>query len=220
MGIYRIADAAKFSGISAARIRRWLRGYDYKARERKYHSGPVWVGQHSKVAGTTLVGFLDLNEIRFVNAFIRRGVSWKTMRAAHAQAASEMRTQHPFCTNKFVTDGRQILQRVAQEEHDEALVELTTKQGVFAAIIEPFLKDLEFADEDSLVRWWPLGRDRNVVLDPERNLGQPTAAPSGVPTNTLACSAKTNGISAVIHWFEVTDREVDDAIEFEKRHAA
>jgi hypothetical protein len=44
---------------------------------------------------------------------------------------------------------------------------------------------------------------------------------SGVPTRVLARSVKTNGsVQIVSHWFEVSEGEIRDAVEFETRLAA
>ena len=93
---------------------------------------------------------------------------------------------HPFCTNRFVTDGREIFVELHRETGEPSLVEIVNRQAVFAQIIRPFLKGLEFADGTGLVRWWPLGEQRSVVLDPTRNFGRPIVARHGVPTEVLA----------------------------------
>lgn len=55
----------------------------------------------------------------------------------------------------------------------------------------------------------------------EIRYGQPSAAESGVPTRVLARSAKTNGsLEAVSRWFEVSMREVQDAVDFETQLVA
>ena len=102
---------------------------------------------------------------------------------------------------------------------DDELINLVTDQREFSRIVQTFLKELEFSGND--VIWWPLGKRRQIVVDPRRNFGQPSAARSSVPTSVLARSVKTNGsVDAVIHWFEVSAGEVRDAVEFEMRLAA
>lgn len=219
-GIYTISDAARLTKVSPSRIRRWLRGYDFRTRKgARAHSDPVWSGQLDPLEGKIAVGFADLMEIRYVAAFLKAGVNWKTMRSAHAAAKEKLQTDHPFCTHKFKTDGRSILLEEARSANDVHLLDITNDQREFQRIVAPFFKDLEF--DDGTTRWWPLGRTRSVVLDPARNLGQPSAATSGVPTRVLARSVKTNGsVESVSHWFEVSAEEVRDAVEFEVRLAA
>ncbi len=218
-GIYTVPEASRLSRVSSARIRRWLKGYDFKSKQERHHSNPVWTGQFGALEDKLAVGFLDLMEIRFVRAFLERGVSWKTMRDAHLAANLKLGTDHPFCAHRFATDGRAILLQQAQESGDVSLVNITDDQREFERIVAPFLKELEFAD--GVTRWWPLGREREVVVDPIRNLGQPTVNRSGVPTRVLARSVKANGsIESVVRWFEVAPEEVRDAVEFERTLAA
>ena len=216
-GIYTVPEAARLSRVSAARIRRWLKGYDFKATRERHHADPVWSGQLDALEGRIAVGFCDLIEIRFVAAFIERGVSWKTMRRAHAAAQQRLGTMHPFCTNRFVTDGREILLEQGETDDDRVLIDLTNNQQEFDRIVHPFLQELEFADDLTLVRWWPMGRQRNVVLDPVRNFGQPSTSTAGVPTRVLARTVKANGgsLETVARWYEVSADEVRDALEFE-----
>ena len=220
-GIYTVPEAARLSEVSPGRVRRWLKGYDFRVKDHRHHSRPVWQGQHATLHGKQAVGFRDLMEIRFVSAFLRAGVSWKTMRAAHEAARRELLDDHPFCSNRFVTDGKHILMTAAQTEGDEILVDLLNHQAEFQKIVQPFLKELEFTDDAQLLRWWPMGRDRSVVVDPARNLGQPTSARGGVPTRVLARSVKANkSPEEVARWYEVEPAEVHDAMEFETHLAA
>lgn len=167
------------------------------------------------VEGQIAVGFRDLMEIRFVDAFIAAGVSWKTMRRAHHAAKVKLGNDHPFCTHKFTTDGREILLEQAQASGDKHFIDITNDQREFERIVTPFLRELDF--DHGVTRWWPLGKEREVVVDPERNLGQPTVTRSGVPTRVIANSVKANAgsIESVARWFEVAPEEVRDAVEFE-----
>ena len=98
---------------------------------------------------------------------------------------------------------------------DQALIDLATDQREFSRIVETFLKELEFSGSD--IVWWPLGRKRQIVVDPKRNFGQPTVARSGVPSQVLARSAKANASPELVaKWHEVQPEEVCDAIEFEE----
>ena len=215
-GIYTIPEAARLTKVPSARIRRWMKGYNFRAaKNKRRHSEPVWTGQLPLVGGQIAVGFQDLMEIRFVDAFIREGVSWKTMRHAHEAARRRLGTDHPFCTNRFETDGRHILLNEAETIADKRLIDIVTSQREFDAIVIPFLKELDL--EDGVVRWWPMGRERFVVVDPERQLGQPIVTSSGVPTRVLSNSVRANGgsIESVARWFEIAPGEVRDAVEFE-----
>lgn len=80
-------------------------------------------------------------EIRFVDAFLRRGATWKMMREAHVAAMAKLGTDHPFCAHRFATDGRELLLQTAPAEGDGTPVDITTDQREFARIVEPFPKE-------------------------------------------------------------------------------
>lgn len=114
-GIYTVRDAARLSGVSAGRIRRWLRGYRYHSRKKAYASPPLWHGQWEPIDNSLALGFMDLIEIRFVDAFLKAGVSWTTLRQARERAEEMFKVSHPFCTNRFVTDGQEIFAELHRE---------------------------------------------------------------------------------------------------------
>jgi uncharacterized protein (DUF433 family) len=220
-GIYAVRDAARLSGVSMGRIRRWLRGYHYRSRKKAYASPPLWQGQWKPIDRSLALGFLDLIEIKFVDAFLKAGVTCATLRQARERAKEMFKVSHPFSTNRFVTDGREIFVELHRETGQPSLIEIVRRQAVFAQIIKPFLKELEFVEGSGLVRWWPLGEKRSVVLDPKRNFGRPILARHGVPTEVLASAVRATGsFSEVARWYEVAEREIEDAVEFEQRLAA
>jgi uncharacterized protein (DUF433 family) len=217
-GLYTVPEASRLTRISTGKVRRWIKGYDFRTRGSIRHSDAVWQGEIEPINNKISLSFRDLLELRFVDAFIRAGVSWRTMRRAHARARDQLNTTHPFCSNRIFTDGRSILLRQAEEDSDEALVNLATDQKEFSRIVETFRKELEFSGSD--VIWWPLGKQRQIVLDPKRNFGQPTLTKSGVPAATLARSAKANSSQEIVaRWYEVHPDEVRDAVEFEEAFA-
>jgi uncharacterized protein (DUF433 family) len=214
-GLYTVPEAARLTRVSVGKIRRWLKGYDFKSGQSVRHSNAVWQGEIPPLENKLALSFRDLLELRFVDAFIRAGVSWRTMRRAHAMAQRELRTTHPFCSNRIATDGKNILMRQAEEDSDAALINLVTDQHEFSRIVEAFLKELEFSGDEII--WWPLGKQRQIIIDPKRNFGQPTAARSGVPSQVLARSVKANASEKLVaKWYEVQREEICDAVEFEE----
>jgi len=213
-GLYTVSEAARLTRIPAGKIRRWIRGYTFRKGESVRHSDAVWQTGIKPLDDKAALSFRDLLELRLVDAFIKAGVSWVTMRRAHTKAQEELKTTHPFCSKRIATDGKNILLKQAEEDSDEALINLVTDQREFSRIVQDFLKELEFSGDD--IVWWPLGKNRQIVVDPRRNFGQPTVAKSGVPATTLARSVKANSsIDIVARWYEAQRDEVRDAVEFE-----
>ena len=213
LGVYSVPEAARLTGVSASRIRRWLQG--------SHTSPPLWRRQIAS-EDSLILSFRDLLEVRFIDAFRRHGVSWKSIRVAAECAAEIVHDSYPFSTRRFKTDGRSIFAEILQETGDESLLDLVKSQYEFKSIVEPFLfEGLEFSALGiEPVRWWPLGMNRRVVIDPERSFGQPVVEPESVPTAVLARAFKAEGsIQAVARWYRVDPKSVEDAVEFEGQHA-
>ena len=216
VGIYTVPEAHKLTGVSRERIRRWLRGYRSNLRKKNY--SPLWVSQLPVIDNKVALGFLDLIEVKFVGAFLDKGVSWPMIHKVREKAGKLFpELTHPFCTKQFVTDGRQVFIDVLKETGENCLLDIAGDQHVFSEITKPFLKQLEFRDGTILERWWPLGIDHHVVLDPRKNFGQPTMADEGVATQVLAQSFRANGsYEEVARWFEISPQAVREAVGYEQ----
>ncbi|MBI2928715.1 MAG: hypothetical protein HYY24_23885 [Verrucomicrobia bacterium] len=220
-GIYTIPEASRLTRVSPWRIRRWLKGYEFESKSGRHRSPAVWRGQLDPIDHKMALGFHDLLEIRCVDAFLNAGVGWKTLRQAHKQARKISRHPHPFCSNRFATDGKDIFLELREDDGKATVWDAAKLQGVFDRVIEPFLKNLEFGQGEVPTRWWPRGKDHCVALDPRRNFGQPSIFERGIPTRILNNSVRANGsLELVALWFETDVRAVQEAVEFEQQLAA
>lgn len=220
-GIYTVPDAARLTRVSTGRIRRWLRGYKFRTRKREHHSRALWHGQLEPIDRNLALGFLDLIEIRFVDAFLKAGVRWAMLRTAHERGMELFKTNHPFCTQGFETDGRKIFVELHKETGEKSLLDIVSSQHVFKEIITPFLKELEFDASRSLRRWKPATTRGLIVLDPTRNFGRPIVSRHGIPTEILSRAAEVSeSLEEVSRWYEVPKAEIEDAVEFEQQLAA
>jgi len=219
IGIYSVPEAARLSGVSAQRIRRWLRGYQYSVRGERRTSSAVVVADYGIPGRALNLSFLDLLEVRFIDEFRKAGVGWKAIRIASQRAREILERDHPFSTKRFRTDGKTILLEIAREEDEDELLDLVKDQFAFRKVLWPYLyKGLDFGPEDIAERWWPMDRRRSVVVDPSRSFGQPIVNREGVPTAALAEGFRAeSSLERVASWFEVSIRSVRDAVDFEEQ---
>ncbi|HEY1260798.1 MAG TPA: DUF433 domain-containing protein [Stellaceae bacterium] len=219
IGLYTVPEAAGLTGIPPARLRRWLRGYTYATGGGRATAQPVWQRQLPEIDGTLGLGFLDLMEARFVDAFRRAGVPWRLIRLGAERARKICAADHPFSTRRFRTDGRTIFAEIIGGAGDPQLFDLVKSQFAFARIIGPSLyAGIELSAQDMPVRWWPLGRKIPIVVDPARSFGQPIVSTGGIPTAVLADAVAAEGsIAKVARLYQVSPRSVHAALRFEQR---
>lgn len=158
-----------------------------------------------------------------VAAFVQHGVDLRVIRATIEAATHYFGQDYPLTNRQFRTDGKRIfLQAIEAATGDEKIVDVVHRQFVFSDIISPSLyAGIEY-DDESAVRWFPLGRRRTIVLDPALQFGAPVIASAGIPTDTIhaAFLAEGRDRDMVARVFDITPRLVSEAVAFEQGLAA
>ena len=183
---------------------------------------PPIIGRDLESLESPILTFADLIEIRFLDAFRREGVSSKALRIASQRAKEYLGRHHPFSTQIFKSDGRTILAEITKETGDKVFLDIVNDQYVFENVIGSYLySGLDFNDLKEPARWWPMGRDRAVVIDPRRSFGAPIVTKGGIPTKILNSAVNAEkSIEFVANWYGVEVNEVKDAVQFESKQAA
>jgi len=66
-----------------------------------------------------------------------------------------------------------------------------------------------------------LGIDKQIVVDPKKNFGQPTISNEGIATQVLAETVRANGsVEEVARWYEISPQSVQQAVDYEQSLAA
>lgn len=218
IGIYSVPEASRLTKVSATAIRQWLWGHRYAAKGQVRTAPPLWHPELPEIEHSKVLGFRDLVELQFIRTFREYGVSLQTIRKALAHAVRELEASYPFSSLRFKSDGRNILAEVVEDPEDRRRIfDVITGQYLLEIVFDRLYEGLEYSKIEGLVRWWPLGKNRQVVVDPRRDFGQPITVREGVPTSILARACKMEGsVVAVAKWFEVDPAAVEDALELER----
>lgn len=218
--IYTVGEASKLLSLQRARIRRWLLGYEYDygppGQASRVRRPPVVIRErHSQPEAAS---FLDLMELLFVRAFLREGISLQKVRKALSEAAQLTGEDHPFARRRFFMLRSDIFIEL-RAKPDAILVQLLSggQLGLRELILECGRK-IDFDRETGFARrWWPLGKDRPVVLNPKVAYGAPSIANRGILTSTVydLYLGEEKRADRVADWLALTRGEVEAAVEFE-----
>lgn len=180
-GIFTIPDAAFILNLPKDIVRRWIKNYwectfleNGTSEELKYTWG---------ISRNKAFNFYTLVEIIAVFSLRKIGVSFNKIKIAHNQLINLLNTPYPFATSKLISDGGVIFW-----DYDESiLVDLDkTLQLSFKKIINPFCKKLDFSENTNLAqRFWPLGKEHSIVVDPHHCFGQPTLFGTNITTESI-----------------------------------
>ena len=165
--LYTISEAAQLAKTTSGTIKRWLFGADgYE---------PLFDGVGTETHDSTMVSFIQLVEIVVAKNFRQKGrVSLCVVRKAYENAKRELDVKYPFASLKLESlAGHIILQMLGAKAHEGLPAMdapgLTTIPGLTIEV----LKDFEYESELA-TRWWPLGKDCPIVIDPRFSAGVPT----------------------------------------------
>jgi uncharacterized protein (DUF433 family) len=226
-GIYSLPEAARLISVPAPKLHRWLYGYSFKVgkseKRRVSTSEPLWNPQLSgEDFDSDVIGFHDLLEARFVDAFVKHGVPLIVIRQCLENARQVLGVDYPMTAGEFKTDGKTIFaEAVADVKKSGAMLDLKNRQFVFRDIIRPSLyAGIEY-DGKKASRWYPQDGKKHIVLDPAREFGSPIVESTGTPTAVLYASFLAEGATGAAKTqtarvFDVSPKVVDAAIRFEE----
>jgi uncharacterized protein (DUF433 family) len=180
---YTFAEAARIIGREAGTLRRWALGHDRVYRDQPRHDPPLIRIDGSAAGEDTLpLSFLNLIELRFLASW-RRSITLPAIRDALDFAAKQLEADRPLLDLDFKLHGHDLFVRYGAE----LLSATRSGQVVWPDAVETLLASLDYDEkEQAAYRWWPLGRQRPVLLDTRLNGGRPTTADTGVRTISIA----------------------------------
>lgn len=213
-GIYSIPEAAAILNMPVSKVRRWVNKY----WELEFLQGAdvsyTWGKRREKA-----FHFLTLIEIIAVDSFREIGVSFSKIKLAHSKLSEILNTHYPFAHAELMTDGKRIFHKYL----DESLLEVDEKQQFsFTQLVAPYCQKIDFQDKTQLAeRFYPLGKDHEIVVDPHHSFGQPVI--KGTNTTVEVINSMLNAGESpefVASIYDVNLNAVEDVISFMKRNAA
>lgn len=223
-GIYTPAEAAVLLHERPETVRRWAYGYKRTRASGRTAHAPLIHTELPTLEGQDALTFVELIELLYIRAFERAGVSWKLIRDAANVAARMFSTRHPFALRQVYVDPHSVYGAVHEDDGSESLVQLVGHgQHAIPQLVKPFLEQIDFGANDVARRWWPMGRDGGVVVDPLFAFGAPVVEEVGIRcrtlANTVAAERPVHGDGAVeyVAWtYEISPRSVDTALRFQQ----
>lgn len=223
-GLYTPAEAASLLKAPVAEVKRWAFGYERRRNGARVHYQPLIHTELPEIEGHRALTFTELVELMYIKGFRRAGAPWKLVHEAAAVAARMFETEHPFAMRKFFADPNGIYALLQESGGGESLVSLRGHgQHALRDVVQPYLGQLEFDPMEVPTRWWPMGREGRVVVDPQVSFGAPIVAEIGVPTHVLADALEAEkgydperALERVSWVYKVPPRHVQTAVRFEE----
>lgn len=211
-GVYTLPDIAYILNLPTSKVRRWMREY----WQLRFSSSAE--SEFSRGSGRELVtNFLTLIEFYTFFQLRQEGVSAQKIVKAHQILAKTFRTKYPFAKSNLLTDGEQVL---FNGEAGNIIQADETLQINIKEAIEPFCKKVEFNEDDIVKRFYPMGKDHSIVIDPKRQFGQPVIGDTNILAETVYNLYRGGeSVGMITNLYALTVDQVNDAINYYRKVA-
>lgn len=216
-GMYSFPRASELTGIPSQSLRRWALGRTAAAGSAS--TRPLVSLDIPDIDDENALSFLNLVELKLVGEFRRLGLPLQYIRRVVEVLRDSYDFEHPLACRRLLTDGHAIFAEI-DERGEFACLEIAGRRPnhfVMQDVVQPFFKDIEFYhDSDLARRWFPLGLEGGIVIDPSIAMGEPVLAGRGLQTSMLASLVQAgDSPEEVADWYEVLPDEVRLAVRFE-----
>ncbi len=207
-GIYTIPDISQLLKINRRKVTRYISEYwDERMGKKLFSDTYTWSANNRYKA----VNFYVLIELYTFFKLQEMGVKAKKILQARAAIIRETSLEYPFASSELLTDGRKILFRFQGDIIDAD----GSNQTNFIQIIESFASKVDFNEAKIANRFFPFGKERNIVVDPHHQFGQPVIKGTNVNAEVIYSMYRSGEpISAIAVLYDLTENEIHDAINF------
>ena len=204
-GIYSNSDIAFLLKLPKQKVRRWLNDFWNIRLAEKYDQNYSW-GQGRNQA----TNFFTLIEFYIFYCLKDAGVSQNKIFEAHEAMAKQLKTFYPFASAKLLTDGKSILYSL---EDGTTVKADKSKQITLRELIEQFYNKIDFSSNKVAEKFYPLGKDKRIVVDPHHQFGQPVIKQTNVMAETIYDMFNAGESKIFIsRLYDISLKEVDSAI--------
>ena len=212
--IYTFSEAARLAKTTPGTIKRWIFGTET--------SIPVFEPTHLDERDQAVVSFVQLVEAVVASNFRRKGnVSLEVVRQAYHNARNHLGIEYPFASLKLEPLAGHIILRLRQDKLEKGLpaidsLGLNTIPGLTIEVLD----DLEYETELA-TRWWPVGKQRPIVIDPRFSAGLPTIPQRRVTIQNIRKRwLAGQSIQFISKDLDLEDTTVEDALRYSEQIAA
>ncbi len=211
-GIYTASDIAQLLTLPRGKVNRYLNLYwDERLGQGVFNDTYSWKNNNTKA-----VNFYVLIELYIFFQLLEKGVPAKSILKAREVIAKETDSQYPFATADILRNGKKIVYQLGDSFIDAD----GTRQTNFEAIIKDFAEKIIFDNNKNALKFYPIGRESRVVVDPKHQFGQPTIEGTNINTETIYSMYKSGETVELIgHLYDLDVKAINDALSFHKKAA-
>ena len=209
-GIFTISDIASILNLKYSKVHKLLNEYWDNRFASQLGQKYSWSVHNTKaVSFHTLVEFYIFFQLKEV------GVTTQQILSAHNELSKHFNTPFPFAISRIINRmncfGRKILFEISEDD----IINLDSTKQLNLNFIKSFAHKLDFDKNELAEKFYPLGKTKQVVIDPKHQFGQPTIKGTNIFPKTIYNLYQSKETKKFIaQSYEISVQEVSDAIEY------
>ncbi|HZV67994.1 MAG TPA: DUF433 domain-containing protein [Saprospiraceae bacterium] len=209
-GIYTVTEIAKILRIPYFKVNRWLNKYWDGILSKEFKTQFSY-----KVDNSKIVSFHTLIEFYVTYQLYNSGVKINEIIRARQELGKITRAQFPFAQkqvlNNIRTDGSKVFFEIGKRD----FVSLDGTHQLNLLLIQDFFKNLDFDNNSLAIKFWPLGKSKSIIVDPERQFGHPVIGQSNIYPEIINSMIKAGDSKEFVGLlYNLEPNEINDAIEY------
>jgi uncharacterized protein (DUF433 family) len=210
-GIYTIQELSHIFRMPYHKVNFWISKYWDGELGKAYEKNYSW-----KCGTAKAVGFHTVVEFYVMVQFAEAGVPTRQVLNAHKELGESFGTQFPFASKNVIdnisTDGKKIFLNTNGDT-----ITLDGSKQLNLTFIQLFFKKLDFDNDELATRFWPLGKNKQIVCDPHHRFGQAVVEGTNIQAEAIyRMHLAKEPIKFIAEVYEITEDKVRHALEFYK----
>lgn len=209
LGIYTASEIAQILRIPYRTVYTWMNKYWDGKLGQNYGSNYSWVKD-----GSRSVSFHTFIEFYVMMRFSEAGVKPKQVIAAHKELVKMYKTAFPFARKEVLkgikSDGKHVYLKTKK-----GIIELNGTKQFNLDLIQLFFINLEFDDDNLASKFWPIGKKKSILVDPQRRFGHPVIDGKNIFPEVIFNHFKAGDpVAYIAHVYKISEKEVNNALEY------
>jgi len=208
-GIFPFPDVVKILDMPYRKVYAWMRRYWKGELGETFKSNYV-----REVDGSRGVNFLTLIELHTMMHLSDAGVRTQDVHEARESLSMAYNTPTPFA-HKDVLKGMHTKGKEVFWTTKNGTITLTGKEPFQSYAIRSLIEKLDFNGDSLASKYYPIGKEKPIVIDPRRQFGSPVLINNNIYPQTLYYLYKGGEPKDFIaRLYKIKLEEVEAAIEY------
>ena len=208
-GIFPFPDVVKVLDMPYRKVYAWMRRYWKGELGETFKSNYVW-----EVNGSRGVNFLTLVELHTMMHLADSGVRTQEVLEVRETLSVLYGTPTPFA-HKAVLEGMYTKGNEVFWKTKNDTITLTGKKPFQSDAISLLIEKLDFNEDSLASKYYPIGKEKPIVIDPRRQFGSPVLINNNIYPQTLYYLYKGGEPKDFIaRLYRIKLEEVEAAIEY------